>query len=410
VKRRDAGVSTRPRSEFERRFDRMIRAEMTRRRLLRQGAAGALSVGAIAYLAACGEDETEQPRRETKVIQKEPVSKTVNFSNWPLYIDIDDKTKERPTLQAFEKKYGTKVNYTEEINDNVEFFGKVRQEYEQGSSGGRDLHVVTDWMCNRMQRLGFVQKLDKSEMPNVTKNIEDAVAKPDFDPNREFSVPWQSGQVLLIYRRDKTGRDLTSVNDLFDPKLKGKVTFLTEMRDSVGSVLLARGVEPEKATKKQALDAIEMLEKASRDGQIRRFTGNEYTKDLLKGDSHAILGWSGDAVQLTAENENVKFKQPDDGFMIFTDSMQVPVGAPHAYTAQKMMDFVYDPEIQAAITAYVNYVPPVKGTRDILLEQDPDIANNELIFPDLSSAHNFKTFPPEEEREIEEAFQRAIGA
>jgi spermidine/putrescine transport system substrate-binding protein len=216
--------------------------------------------------------------------------------------------------------------------------------------------------------------------------------------------------VLLIYRRDKTGRDLTSVNDLFDPKLKGKVTFLTEMRDSVGSVLLARGVDPEKATKKQALDAIEMLEKASRDGQIRRFTGNEYTKDLLKGDSHAILGWSGDAVQLTAENENVKFKQPDDGFMIFTDSMQVPVGAPHAYTAQKMMDFVYDPEIQAAITAYVNYVPPVKGTRDILLEQDPDIANNELIFPDLSSAHNFKTFPPEEEREIEEAFQRAIGA
>jgi spermidine/putrescine transport system substrate-binding protein len=403
-------VSTRSRSEFERRFDRMIRAEMTRRRLLRQGAAGALSVGAIAYLAACGEDETEQPRREGRAIEKGPISKTLNFSNWPLYVDIDDETKERPTLQKFERKYGTKVNYTEEINDNVEFFGKVRQEYEQGSSGGRDLHVVTDWMCSRMKRLGFVQKLDKSEMPNVTKNIESAVARPDFDPNREFSVPWQSGQVLLIYRRDKTGRDLTSVNDLFDPRFKGKVTFLTEMRDSVGSVLLAQGVQPEKATKKQALDAIEMIEKASKDGQIRRFTGNEYTKDILKGDSHAILGWSGDAVQLTAENENVKFKQPEEGFMIFTDSMQVPVGAPHAYTAQKMMDFVYDPEIQAAITAYVNYVPPVKGTRDILLEQDPDVANNELIFPDLSSAHNFKTFPPEEEREIEEAFQRAIGA
>jgi spermidine/putrescine transport system substrate-binding protein len=388
----------------------MMSAELTRRRLLRHGATGALSISAIAYLAACGEDETERAAPEAEVIAKQPIAKTLNFSNWPLYIDIDDETKERPTLQKFERKYGTKVKYTEEVNDNVEFFGKVRQEYEQGSSGGRDIHVVTDWMASRMKRLGFVQKLDKSEMPNVTKNIEDAVASPDFDPRREFSVPWQSGQLLLIYRRDKIGGDITSVNDLFDPKLKGKVTFLTEMRDTVGSVLLARGVEPEKATKDQALEAIEMLDKAAKDGQIRRFTGNEYTKDILKGDSHAILGWSGDAVQLTAENENVKFKQPEDGFMIFTDSMQVPVGAPHAYTAQKMMDFVYDPEIQAAITAYVNYVPPVKGTKEILLEQDPDIANNELIFPDLSKAHNFKSFPPEEEREIEEAFQRAIGA
>jgi spermidine/putrescine transport system substrate-binding protein len=157
------------------------------------------------------------------------------------------------------------------------------------------------------------------------------------------------------------------------------------------------------------MTAIEKVEKAAKDGQIRRFTGNEYTRDLLKADSVAVLGWSGDAVQLIADNKNVAYKQPEEGFMIFTDSMQVPVGAPNAYTAQKMMDFVYDPEIQADIAAYVNYVPPVKGTKEVLLERDPDTANNELIFPDLAKAHDFKTFSPEDEQEIDAAFQRAIG-
>jgi spermidine/putrescine transport system substrate-binding protein len=404
-------MSKRPRSEFDRRFEAMIREEITRRRLMRRGAAGALSVSAIAYLAACGEDELSGGQQEqAEVIKKGSISKTLNFSNWPLYIDQDDKTKKRPTLEKFKRRYGTTVKYTEEINDNVEFFGKVRQEYEQGSSGGRDIHVVTDWMCARMLRLGYVQKFDKAEMPNASKNIEDSVASPDFDPNREHSMPWQSGQVGLIYRRDLTKGDLTSVNDLFDPKFKGKVTFLTEMRDSVGSVLLADGVQPEEATLDQALAAIEKLEKAAKDGQIRRFTGNEYGQQILKGDSVALLGWSGDAIQLTVDDENIRFRQPEDGFMVFTDSMQIPVGAPNAYTAQKMIDFVYDPEIQAAITAYVNYVPPVKGTREILQEQDPEIAGNELIFPDLAQAHNFKTFSPEEERQIDEAFQRAIGA
>jgi spermidine/putrescine transport system substrate-binding protein len=265
-------------------------------------------------------------------------------------------------------------------------------------------------MCARMKRLGYVQRFDKTSMPNAVKNIEPAVAHPDFDRNREYSMPWQSGQVGLIYRKDKTGGDLSSVNDLFDPKFKGKVTFLTEMRDSVGSVLIAMGIKPEQATKDQCMQAIDKLAKATKDGQIRRFTGNEYTKDILKGDSYAILGWSGDAVQLTADNKSVRFKDPKEGFMVFTDSMQIPVGAPHAYTAEKMIDFVYQPEIAAKIAAYVNYVPPVKGTKEVLAKTDPDIASSPLVFPDLSNAHNFKTFSPADENEIDAAFQKAIGS
>jgi spermidine/putrescine transport system substrate-binding protein len=384
--------------------------DLTRRRLLRHAGAGALGLSFAGFLAACGGGGgiSGSGKEDTTAIPKGQISKTLTFSNWPLY--IDNNPKGRPTLDDFQKKYGTHVKYVEEINDNVEFFGKVRQQYAQGRSGGRDLHVVTDWMCARMKRLGYVQKLDKSAMPNVVKNIEPAVASPDFDPKREYSVPWQSGQVLLIYRKDKTGGDITSVNDLFDPKFKGKVTMLTEMRDTVGSVLLADGVDPEKASLDQVMQAIDRIEKASKDGQIRAFTGNEYTSGILRGDSHAILGWSGDAVQLTADNKNVAYNQPEDGFMVFTDSMQVPVGAPHAYTAEKMMDFVYQPEIAAQIADYVNYVPPVKGAREILEKNDPEVARNPLVFPDLTNAHNFKTFSPEEEAQIDAAFQRATGA
>jgi spermidine/putrescine transport system substrate-binding protein len=391
--------------DIERALDAMQASGLSRRTLMKRGGAGALSLGLVGFLAACGDDDGGGSS-EAKVIPKGEISKNLTFANWPYYIE-DAK---EPTFDKFQREYGTKTKYIEEVNDNVEFFGKVRQQYAQGNSGGRDLHVVTDWMASRMNRLGFVQKFDKSEMPNAVKNIEDAVASPDFDPKREISMPWQSGQVILIYRKDKTGGDLRNINDLFDPKFKGKVTFLTEMRDSVGSVLLGDGIEPEKATKDQALAAIEKLEKASRDGQIRRFTGNEYGPALVRGDSTAVLGWSGDAVSLVPDNPNIAYRHPEEGFMIFTDSMQIPVGAPHAFTAQKMIDFVYRPEIQAAITEAIQYVPPVKGAREILEKRSPEIAQSELVFPDLMKAHDFKSFPEEEEAEIETAFQRAIGA
>jgi spermidine/putrescine transport system substrate-binding protein len=391
---------------MELRFEELIANEMTRRRLLRQAGAGALGLSFAGFLAACGAGGNGGKVDDTPIPEGK-IADTLNFSNWPYYIDV--KGKRHPSLDTFEKKYGTKVKYTEEITDNLPFFGKVRLQYAQGRSGGRDLHVVTDWLCDRMKRLGYVQKLDKSAMPNVVKNIEPAVAHPDFDPNREWSVPWQSGQVVLMYRKDKTGKDLKSVNDLFDPKYKGKVTMLTEMRDTVGSVLLADGVEPEKASLDQVMNAIDKIEKASKDGQLRKFTGNEYVRDVLKGDSYAILGWSGDFSSFNGD-KRIKYQHPEHGFMIFTDSMQVPVGAPHAFTAEKFMDFVYQPEIEKNITLAYNYVPPVKGTKELLEKSDPDIANNPLVFPDLSEAHNFKSFSTDDQAEIDKAWARVSGA
>jgi spermidine/putrescine transport system substrate-binding protein len=400
-------------SDLERRFEEIIRDEITRRRLLRRGAAGALGASALSFLAACGSETGGgegggDGETEAKTIAKGEISDSLYFANWPLYIEED-----RGTLKEFEQEYGTKVKYVEEINDNVEFFGKVRQQYDRGDSGGRDIHVVSDWMAARMKTLGYVQRFDKSEMPNATRNLIARLESPPFDPKREFSMPWQSGLGGIIYRKDLVKREPKSVDDLFDPDYKGKVTMLTEMRDSVGVVAASLGHDPEKASVDEFMEAIDKIGEAAESGQIRGFTGNEYTKDITKGDSWLLIGWSGDAVQLKVDNPNIEFVVPETGAHLWTDNMQIPVGAPAAFTAQKMIDFVYRPEVQADIAEYVNYICPVEGVKEILAERDPALAENPLIFPDdafLENTFIFRELNPEEMREIDEAFQQVIGA
>jgi spermidine/putrescine transport system substrate-binding protein len=372
-------------------------------------------MSALAYLAACGTDESgggdgggDGGSEESKTIAKDKISDSLYVANWPLYID-----EERNSLKAFQKEYGTKVKYVEEINDNTEFFGKVRQQYDQGTSGGRDIHVVTDWMAARMMRLGYVQSFDKSAMPNAYKNLIPSLQSPPFDPKREQSMPWQSGLAGIVYRKDKVKSTPKTVDALFDPDYKGKVTMLSEMRDTVGIVAAWQGADPEKASVDEFMKAIDKIQEGVDSGQIRGFTGNEYTKDITKGDSWVIIGWSGDAVQLKADNPNVDFLIPESGSHLWTDNMQIPVGAPEPFTAEKFIDFVYRPEIQADIAAYVNYICPVSGVKEILAKRDPALAENQLIFPDdqfLENTFIFRGLKPEEEQQLDEAFQQVIGA
>jgi spermidine/putrescine transport system substrate-binding protein len=398
-------------SDLEREFERIVREEVTRRRLLRRGAAGALSMSALAWLAACGDSGLSgsgDEKQKATAIPKGEIASSMYFANWPLYIEED-----HGTLKEFEKKYGTKIKYVEEINDNNEFFGKVRQQYARGDSGGRDIHVVTDWMAARMKRLGYVQKFDHVAMPNLEANLIDRLKSPPFDPKRDFSAPWQSGLTGIIYRKDKVKSPPKSVDALFDPAYKGKVTMLTEMRDTIGLVTAWMGHDPETATLDQFLEANDKIAEASDSGQIRGFTGNEYTKDITKGDSWVIFGWSGDAIQLTADNPNIDIVFPESGFPLWTDNMQIPVGAPHAFTAEKFINFVYQPEVAVDLTAYVNYVCPVKGVQELLAKQDPELAKSQLIFPDdqtLENAFVFRELKPEEERQLNDAFQQTIGA
>jgi spermidine/putrescine transport system substrate-binding protein len=397
--------------DLDRQLERLLGNPLTRRRILQRGAAGALSASALAYLAACGTDEPEgggDEAEEAKTIPKGKIGDSLYVANWPAYID-----EERSALKSFEEKHGTKIKYVEEINDNTEFFGKVRQQYDQGESGGRDIHVVTDWMAARMIRLGYVQKFDKSTMPNANANLIERLKSPPFDPQRDFSMPWQSGLTGIIYRKDLVKREPKSVDDLFDPAYKGKVTMLTEMRDSVGLVAAWQGADPEKASVDEFMKAIDKIQEGVDSGQIRGFTGNEYIKDVPKGDSVVIFGWSGDAVQLKADNPNIEFVLPESGGMLWTDNMQIPVGAPEPFTAEKFIDYVYQPEVQAPIEAYINYICPVNGVKEVVAKTDKSLADNPLIFPDsafLENTHIFKGLTAEEERELDDAFQQVIGA
>jgi len=328
----------------------------------------------------------------------------LTISNWPLYID-------KQTVPDFEKKTGVSVNYIEDVNDNAEFFGKVQPQLDQGESGGRSIFVVTDWMANKMHELGYLQNFDKSAMPNNFENLVPSLAHPPFDVNRDYSMPWQTGMTGLVVRKD-LAPDVTSICDLFDPKYAGKVEMLTEMRDTVPLVMKCNGVDLSKATEQDWLDAITKISDAVNSGQIRRFTGNDYARDLTSGDAVAVIGWSGDAVQLQADNPNIEWRMPDEGCMIWSDNMVIPVGAPNPTAAEAFMNYVYDPVHQAQIEAYVNYVSPVAGTKEVLLKEDPEIANNKLIFPPDSFTEPCDAAPVisgKEEQNITTAFENAVN-
>ena len=389
---------------------------ITRRELLRRSAIGGAALSLPSLLAACGggdgiEAQEGRTEEEAAATVERQLAKTLTISNWPLYIDVDDKTKKRPTVEQFKKKYGVNVKYIEDVNDNEEWFGKFQAQLSQGQAIGRDITVLTDWMASRMVRLGYVEKVDKETIENAA-NLVDTLQHPGWDPNRDYSLPWQSGLTGIAYNEKKLGRALTSVDELLtDRALRGKVTALSEMPDTMGLIMQANGDDPSKVNEKAFDAAIAKLQDAVDSGQIRKFTGNDYAPLLAKGDIVACFAWSGDVVQLQLDNPNLKFAIPESGGMIWTDNMLIPTGG-HVFTASTWMNFVYDPKIAAQIEAYVNYICPVEGAKEEIAKIDASLAENELIFPSEETLANVKAFDTEaaDNQEYKEKFQTVIGA
>lgn len=361
---------------------------------------------AVATAVGCG--GAHKAGSEPPLVPKGPVRGQLTIAQWPLYIDPG----KHGTIARFEQATGVAVKYVEEINDNVQFFGKIRPELANGSSGGRSMITISDWLAAQMYKLGYLQRLDYSQLPNVRKNLIPVLRHPSADPQRKFTVPWQSGMTGLIVRTDKAP-GVTSLNALFDPRYKGKVSMLTEMRDSVPMTLKAMGIDPDKASPAQWLSAVDKISKAAQSGQIRRFTGNDYIKDLTDGNTWIALGWSGDAVQLQKDNPHIKFIMPKEGCMLWSTSMEIPIGAPNPQAAEAFMNYVYDPRVQAKIAEYVNYVTPVRGVKEILRRTDPQLAASPLIFPSRQYTARC-TFEPvlggALGQKITSAFESAIGS
>ncbi|MGH2935392.1 MAG: polyamine ABC transporter substrate-binding protein, partial [Gaiellaceae bacterium] len=316
---------------------------LTRGEFMRRAAAGGTILTVPGLLAACGGGGGGGATTAATAAAAKTLPKTIVFSNWPLYVDVVKKT--HPSLIQFENHYHVKVRYIEDINDNDSFFGKIEGPLSQGQSVGRDVVVMTDssGLPQRMIQLGWLEKLDKSAIPNM-KNLIAAQKHPNWDPNRDYSLPWQSGMTGIGYDPSKVGYEIDSVDKLFtDPKLKGKVTLLTERADTMGLVMLANGDDPSNVTQKTWDAAVARIKKAVSSGQIRQFTGNDYAPLLAKGDVWACIAWSGDMVQLQADHPGLKWVAPKTGAIFSTDNMLIPKRG-NVFAASVLADWFYIPK------------------------------------------------------------------
>lgn len=382
-------------------------SELDRRTLLR-GLGGVAVAGAL-MLNGCGTPERRQSAGDCVSEDLSASEKMFVISNWPEYIDEDEEGY-TSTLTEFEKMTGIEVSYTADVNDNNEFFAKVQNQLGSCATTKRDMFVLTDWMASRMIQAGWIQKLDKAKVPNLDANLIDSLTNVSFDPNREYSAPWQSGLTGIAYNKSKVD-EVRSFEELITRSdLKGRISLLSEMNDTMGLMLLSGGADPSKFSDTEWQDAMDRLQKAVSDGQVRSFTGNEYIQDLASGNVVACEAWSGDVA--AAEDENLVFVTPEEGHMIWADNMLVPNKATHKGNAEEWINYYYEPEVAAKLAAYVYYICPVKGAKEAMEKVDSSLVDNELIFPTeetLSVTHSFMALDEEKEREYQGAFADVIG-
>ena len=339
-------------------------AAMSRRRFLgRSGLAlGGLALGP-SLLAACGGDDAgggTAPGTGTAPEFTPTTSDSLRISNWPFYIDEE-------TVGLFEEESGLSVTYTEDVNDNEEYFSRIREPLSRNQDIGADLFIVTDFMVNRL-------------IPNKG-NLVASLAAVEFDPDRTFSMPWASGFSSIAYNPALTGREITSLDDIFDPEFAGQVTLFSDLRDGIGQVLLTMGESPAEATTETVQAAVDKVQEAKDAGQIRRFTGNDYGDDLVAGNVAIAQAYSGDVAQLQLDNPDLQFVFADEGMVSWSDNMVLPLPTENSTGAEAWMNYVYDPVNAARISAYVQYISPVEGSGEELVALDPALAENQLINP-----------------------------
>ena len=407
----------------------MARPSVTRRSLLAGAGMGAVAAG----LSACAPPlppfgtptasgtatgavaAAPSPALPT---DKSATEKTVAWANWTAYLDYDEEKKNYPTLEAFIKETGIKASYTEDIDDNDSYVSKIRPQLQASPRQdiNRDIFTLTDWMANRVIRDGLVQPLDLIRMPHVS-NLRESLMDVSFNPGRQYSLTWQSGFAGIGYDRSKVGRDLKSLSDLWAPDLRGKVTVLSEMRDTLGLIMQQQGVDISGAfTKDQIANGMAEVTKRIADGNIRRVKGNAYMEDLKSGNAIAGIVWSGDLFILRAEtgNENWQFVIPDSGGTLWSDNMMIPITSTHRRNAMALMDYYYRPEVAAEVAAYVNYVCPVMGAQEILAKEDPELAESPFIFPSEQwikdhKIQGFRALNAQEDAEYSAMWAKVVG-
>ena len=385
---------------------------------------GSTLAGFAAFLAACGTDAvggSASPGASTEPSSAAstgpgPLGGDLNFANWIGYIDVSDDNKTHPTLDKFSEETGVTVNYVEAVDDNETFFTRDLQgPLSQNLPTEWDLIVVTDWMVARLARLGWIETIEAAATPNFPANLLEQYHGRSFDPDTNLAAPWQSGMTGIGFDKNKTG-NLDSLDVFWDETYKGKLTYLTEMRDTVGLAAIKLGFKPEKITEDQFQQALDLVDQAVKAGLVRQLTGNSYVDVMASGDAIVAMAWSGDVTGLLVPDQtpeqDFQWALPKEGGMLWTDNMVIPKGVKNKAQAEAWINFYYDPANAATVEAYINYVCPVKGAREVLTTADPDLGNNPLIFPPddfVARLHQFRSVTADEEEQWAKDFSRVLG-
>lgn len=384
--------------------ERMRTTRLDRRTLLKGSALGAATFG-LGTLAACSpKDEFGDGSRGT-----------VRWANWTYYLDFDEETGNFDSLNAFMAESDIRVEYFEDIDDNKTFVAKIRDQLELGHDTGYDVFTLTDSELVRLYEKDQLLAFDRSAMPNVERNMLDLVKEVTFDPNREISIPYQAGMTGLVYNKILYPKGIREVSDLWAPELAGKVSLLSENMDTIALVMLEQGVDIKGDWgEDEWLTALAVVEEQLRSGQVATVKGNSYTQDLQREDVWAGMAWSGDIAMLNDEagEEIWEFVIPDSGASMFIDSFCMPASTQVREQVQELIDYYYDPYVAAEVAAYVQYVTPVEGAQEAMLEIDPDLAEDPLIFPDdemQAQIHIPRAITPEEDNRFAMEYQRVLG-
>ena len=372
--------------------------EISRRNLLK--ATGGL--GAASLLGLSSEE-----------IASAATAKPVRFANWSLYLDYDNKTKNYPTLVDFTKKTGIPVKYMEVVDDNDTFTAKVTPQLKLKKDIGYDIFVLTEWMAARWIGGQYVTKFDDAKIPNK-KNVLPYLLNRPLDPGRHYSLPWAGIIAGFAWNKQRTPKGIQSMEQLFSKTNKGKIEVLSEMRDTIGLIMMWQGVDISKPfSQDKFMNAIDYLQKMIHDGFIRQVKGQSYQTDLISGDATAVIGWSGDINQLNLQNNNqFGFAIPESGGTFSTDNMMIPSLSPNKAAAEAVINYYYDPMVAARVANYINYICPVAGAQQAMEKVNPKQVNNKLIFPDAAmwkNLHVFRDLSQAEQISFATAFQKASG-
>ena len=382
--------------------------------------AGLLAGFGPAALAACSSGKasdstsgatesgaTETGATETTEGAATPASsgsnKLVRIAAWPFYIENDQNPKKSPTIANFTKATGIDVDYQLAIDDNVSFTAKFEGDLKTGKGIGFDIVQPTAWMAAKWVKNGWVEAIPADLVPNRS-NLIDSMLSPAWDPDRSKSLPYSIIQTGIAYYPDKVDGEITSISDLFNPKLKGKITILSEMRDSVGFMLLMMGMKPADATLDEMLKACGELGKLRDAGQFRKIAGNGYIEDLGAGDTAAAMAWSGDVAGIQVDNPDLKWVLPSEGGIISSDTLIIPKGG-NVEAAAAWINYLYDPKVSGPLFEAINYGSPVKGAADFMTDAGK---NNPIINPPAGALlYTWRDLTDDEQNKVDEAFVAA---